>query len=105
MTPQQYEQLTALFHAAVETAPDERAAFLDRVSDRNADLRRELESLLAAHEQGAFTETPPDDIAAGYLAQQGDSASGVPSLSPDTRLDRYEIRSLLGKGGMGEVYL
>jgi eukaryotic-like serine/threonine-protein kinase len=26
-------------------------------------------------------------------------------ISPDTRLGRYEIRSQLGAGGMGEVYL
>jgi serine/threonine protein kinase len=106
MTPQQYELLTELFHAALEIAPDERAAFLEMISDGDADLRRELESLLAAHEQGAFTERPPEDIAAGlYLARQKDNAdAGAASLAPNTRLDHYEIRSLLGKGGMGEVY-
>src|SRR2546430_6990334 len=106
MTPEQYERLTELFHAALEIAPDERAAFLDQVSDGDVELRGELESLLAAHEQrAAYTEKPPDDIAAGYLAQQGGGPTTVPALAANTRLDHYEIRSLLGKGGMGEVYL
>src|ERR1051325_7824527 len=104
MTPQQYERLSELFHAALEMAPDQRAAFLDHVSDDDADLRGELESLLAA-EEAALTEKRPDDIAAGYLAHQGGSIATVSSLAPNTRIGRYEIRSLLGKGGMGEVYL
>lgn len=104
MTPQQHERLTELFHAALQIAPSERQEFLDHISESDAELREELESLLA---QGAtLTGKPPDDIAAAYLARQGGSNFGViASLTPGTRLDHYEICSLLGKGGMGEVYL
>ena len=105
MTPQQYERLAELFHGALETAPADRSAYLNQVSAKNPELRGELDSLLAAHAARAdHTEKPPDDIAAGYLAQGGSTAS-LPLLAANTRLDHYEIRSLLGKGGMGEVYL
>jgi hypothetical protein len=39
MTPQQYERLTELFHAALEIAPTEREIFLDHVSESDAELR------------------------------------------------------------------
>src|SRR6266700_5067174 len=100
MTPQQYERLTELFHSALEIAPNQRAAFLDQISDSDANLRRELESLLVAHEQRASSTELPDDIAAAYLAQQGDNPVEAPSLSPNTRIDHYQICSLLGSGGM-----
>jgi serine/threonine protein kinase/Tol biopolymer transport system component len=104
MTPQQYERLTELFHAALEIAPTERKIFLDYISESDAELRCELEALLAA-EAAALTGKPPNDIAAGYLVQMGDCSATLPLLTANTRLDHYEIRSLLGKGGMGEVYL
>ena len=106
MTPQQYERLTELFHAALEMAQDEREIFLDQVSKSDAVLWHELKSMLAAHHLEAHTIERPDDIAAAlFLAQQHDSTTDRGPLGPNTRLGRFQICSLLGKGGMGEVYL
>ena len=92
MTPQQYERLSELFHAALEIAPDKRKIFLDQLSEGDANLRRELESLLAA-QLAALTEKPPDDIAAGiYCVQQDNGITGMALLPPNT----HTVPSLVG---------
>src|SRR5215217_2647941 len=106
MTPPQYERLTELFHAAMEMPLGERETFLDQISKTDTVLWHALKSMLAAHHLEAHTIEQPDDIAAAfYLAQQHDTTAALGLLAPNTRLDRFQIRSLLGKGGMGEVYL
>ena len=65
-----------------------------------AQLRREIESLLSFDEQAAdFIETPPEDIAAAIFTKKPDE-----TLIGKT-LNHYRVLSILGAGGMGEVYL
>ena len=47
MTPERWSEVERLFHAALERAPAERYAFLDRACDGDDWLRREVESLVA----------------------------------------------------------
>src|SRR2546422_3205526 len=53
MTPERYQQIGDLYHAALEIDAVERAAFLERECSADEDLRREVESLIASHEQSA----------------------------------------------------
>jgi len=100
-TPDHWQQVEDIFHAALERHPAERAAYLVEVCAGEAELPNLLEdvqAMLAAHEQaGAFMEQPLDDAAAGW------QAAGSP-LSQSS-FSHYRMLSLLGKGGMGEVWL
>jgi serine/threonine protein kinase len=90
-----------LFHRALERPSAERAAFLDDACAGNAALRAEVESLLGSHESaGTFMETPPAGAARliDLMDQSGASLVGQ-------SLGQYEIRRVLGAGGMGVVYL
>ncbi len=51
MKPERWEKLDDLFHAALALEPAERAVFLDEVCAGDDVLRKEVEALLAAHEE------------------------------------------------------
>ncbi|MCM3869937.1 MAG: serine/threonine-protein kinase, partial [Pyrinomonadaceae bacterium] len=88
------------FHAALEREPSQRSNFLAQVCEGDQPLRSEVESLLASHEGAEnFIETPASDVAANLLA------GGQDKLALGQTVGRYEILTLLGSGGMGEVYL
>ncbi|MEP6820080.1 MAG: protein kinase [bacterium] len=98
MTPERYQQIGEIYHAVLAVDPEERAAFLDRACAGDEALRREVESLIASHEQASnFIATPALAVAAGLLA-------GRDSLVGQT-IAHYRVISLVGEGGMGEVYL
>ena len=98
MTPERYEQIGHLYHAALEREPTERSAFLAEACGADKALHNEVVSLLAAHEQAStFIDRPPDDLAAGWQA----AASALPKQS----FSHYRMLSPLGQGGMGEVWL
>jgi len=101
MTPERYERIGELYHAALAVAPSARANFLSQACGEDDELRREVESLLASHERTKeFMRTPALDRAAKLIADSRRASSLV-----GRRIGQYELLSLLGIGGMGEVYL
>ncbi|HEX8354713.1 MAG TPA: protein kinase [Pyrinomonadaceae bacterium] len=99
MRAERFKQVDGLFAAALEAAPGERAALLDAACADDAELRREVESLLAAHERaGDFIESHALESAARAQARQLAGEAG-------RRVGHYQILAPLGAGGMGEVYL
>ena len=99
MTPKRWEQITQVYHAALQREAKQWTAFLDHACQGDEDLRREVESLLAYQEQAeSFLSSP-----ALKFAAQGIGADPA-SLSVGSDIGHYQIVSRLGEGGMGVVY-
>lgn len=100
MTPNRWQEIDQLFHAALACQVSERTQFLASACGGDELLRREVESLISSL-AGAdgFIETPAGDVAAEMLRTR-ESA-----YEPGRQIGNYKIVGRLGSGGMGEVYL
>ena len=89
-----------IHQSALEKDPSERTAFVNQSCGGAETLRREVHSLLTyATDAESFLERPVVDVAAAPSSE-----SHEPTLVGRT-ISHYQVLSLLGAGGMGEVYL
>ena len=100
MTSERWQQVNDLFQLAAERAPEERTTFLQTACQGDEGLRREVESLIAYYERAEnFIESPAFEVVPELLTD--DRAGAIVGES----IAHYRIESLIGVGGMGEVYL
>jgi eukaryotic-like serine/threonine-protein kinase len=97
MTPEEWSRVRPILESALEVEPANRPGFLNEVCADVA-LRREVESLIMAHEQ-AGTDVLSTNSPAFH---PGDEAKF--RLAPGKRIGVYEILEEIGVGGMGAVY-
>src|SRR6516164_4845094 len=95
MTPERWRQIEQVYHAALDRPPQSRTAYVEKECAGDASLIEEVNSLLArdASDSNALLNRP--------AGQWG----GSPHLPRGARLGAYEIEALIGRGGMGDVYL
>src|SRR6185295_46731 len=97
MSRDRWATVERLYHAALARPVEERAAYLAEACAGDAELRREVESLLVRDASDLLTRGAVV-AAAGLVSDVGRSAL------TGHRLGSYQVLAPLGAGGMGDVY-
>ncbi len=100
MTPERWAQIRQIFDGALERQQQDRSAYLRVACAGDDQLRREVESLVASHEDSQdFMSTPAADLNMLALEVSSASVPRVPRVGP------YQLEKRIGRGGMGSVWL
>lgn len=100
MQTKDWQQIEDLFHSAMAMEASERSLYLHQACTGDDSLQMEVESLIKAFESSnGLMEQPAFELGMKVMRRsQADSMVG-------TVVGAYKILELLGRGGMGEVYL
>jgi serine/threonine protein kinase len=99
MRPELWARIEEIVQSAIDCPSENRPALIDAACGDDAELRRDVESLMALNEDGAFTSSPGFADAVKILEQRN------AKLNEDRRIGAYRILREIGRGGMGTVYL
>src|SRR3954468_11473739 len=97
MDEKKWQNVKEVFLAALEKDAESRAKFLDEICEKDLEMREEIESLLASHEEiEDFIEKPVFQV--GEVFTNG-------SNHTEKHFGNYKIIREIGAGGMGAVFL
>ena len=98
MKAERWQQVREILDHAIALPASERSPFLDENCANDQELREEVESLLSSHNDAGsvFLKAPPAKLMGAF---ENDQTNRV-----GRRIGVYQILSVIGRGGMGEVY-
>ncbi|MBS0569203.1 MAG: serine/threonine protein kinase [Proteobacteria bacterium] len=109
MDTKRWQRICEVFDAVVDAPQDERAEVLKCLCAGDAELRREVEALLAADIRANTFEHYADSARGGMAADWADAADESADESADEfaykRVGPWRLLREIGRGGMGVVYL
>lgn len=100
MTPERWERITEIFEKALGLQGPQRDAYLQVACAEDPEIRSEVESLLASHDQaGSGFLSAPEAV----QEEQARKEKG-PGVAAGRRIGPYLVTEIIGHGGMGEVF-